>query len=116
MKGSGFLYVDKTGYISKLINSKLTFFFLSRPRRFGKSLLISTMKEVFSRNKRLFKNLEIYNEIEWIKYPIIHFDFSKIGVDENIPVKKALADEVDKITRHYKLPITGGNHKTKFRP
>ena len=114
MIGRGFLYVDKTGYIAKLINSKLTYFFLSRPRRFGKSLLISTMKEVFSRNKRLFKNLRIYNDIEWIKYPIIHFDFSKIGVDETIPVKKALADEVDKISRYYKLPISGGNHQTKF--
>jgi hypothetical protein len=114
MIGRDLLYVDKTGYIAKLIDSKLTFFFLSRPRRFGKSLLISTMKEVFSCNKRLFKNLEIYNQIEWIKYPIIHFDFSKIGVDETITVKKALAGEVDKISRYYKLPIASGNHKTKF--
>jgi hypothetical protein len=58
-----FLYVDKTSFIAKLINTKLTYFFLSRPRRFGKSLLVSTMKEVFSGNKELFKNLEIYNDI-----------------------------------------------------
>jgi translation initiation factor IF-1 len=110
-----FLYVDKTGLIAKLINSKLTYFFLSRPRRFGKSLLVSTMKEVFSGNKELFKNLEIYHDIDWQTYPVIHFDFSLIAVDESIPVKKALAAEVDKISRDYNLPTTEGNHKSKFR-
>jgi len=112
---NGFLYVDKTGFIAKLINSKLTYFFLSRPRRFGKSLLISTMKEVFSGNKELFRNLKVYHEIDWQTYPVIHFDFSLIAVDEIIPVKKALADEVDKMCRDFNLPITEGNHKSKFR-
>jgi hypothetical protein len=54
---NNFVYVDKTAFIAKLINSKLTYFFLSRPRRFGKSLLVSTMKEVFSGHKDLFRNL-----------------------------------------------------------
>lgn len=112
---NGFLYVDKTGFIAKLINSKLTYFFLSRPRRFGKSLLISTMKEIFSGNKELFRNLRVFHEIDWQTYPVLHFDFSLIAVDETIPVKKALADEVDKMCRDFNLPITEGNHKSKFR-
>jgi len=110
-----FLYVDKTGFIAQLINSKLTYFFLSRPRRFGKSLLISTMKEIFSGRRELFNNLQVYHEIEWVPYPVIHFDFSLIAVDETIPVKKALADEVDKMAGDFHLPITPGNHKAKFR-
>ncbi len=110
-----FLYVDKTGYIARLINSQLTYFFLSRPRRFGKSLLVSTMKEIFNCSKERFKNLRVYNEIQWQPYPVIHFDFSLIAVDETISVKKALADEVDKISRDYLLPISEGNHKSKFR-
>jgi len=115
IKKDDFLYIDKTGLIAQLINSKLTYFFLSRPRRFGKSLLISTMKEIFSGNKELFKNLQVYNEIQWESYPVIHFDFSLIAVDETTPVKKALADEVDKIANDFHLPITKGNHKAKFR-
>jgi hypothetical protein len=110
-----FLYVDKTGFIAQLINSKLTYFFLSRPRRFGKSLLVSTMKEIFSGNKELFKNLQVYNEIQWESYPVIHFDFSLIAVDETILVKNALADEIDKIAGDFHLPITKGNHKAKLR-
>lgn len=112
---SRFLYVDKTGYIARLINSQSTYFFLSRPRRFGKSLLVSTMKEIFNGDKQLFKNLQVYTDIQWQSFPVIHFDFSLVAVDENIPVKKALADEVDKICRDYSLPVSKGNHKSKFR-
>jgi hypothetical protein len=115
IRNNDFLYVDKTGFIAKLIETKLTYFFLSRPRRFGKSLLVSTMKEVFSGNKELFKNLKIYHQIDWQKYPVIHFDFSLIGVNKTITVEKALADEVDRITDDYNLPITSGTHQTKFR-
>jgi hypothetical protein len=112
---NGFLYVDKTGFIAKLIDSKLTYFFLSRPRKFGKSLLVSTMKEIFSGNKKLFKNLEIYDQVNWKAYPVIHFDFTLVGATKDIPVEKALADEVDKMCRDFNLPITKGNHKSKFR-
>jgi hypothetical protein len=115
IRSDDFIYVDKTGFIAKLVDSKLIYFFLSRPRRFGKSLLLSTIKEVFKGNRELFKNLEIYEKIDWQPYPVIHFDFSLIAVDESIPVKKALADEVDKIANDYNLPITPGNHKSKFR-
>jgi len=73
------------------------------------------MKEIFNCSKELFKNLRVYNEIQWQPYPVIHFDFSLIAVDETIPVKKALADEVDKISRDYLLPVSEGNHKSKFR-
>jgi hypothetical protein len=110
-----FVYVDKTRYIADLINSGLTYYFLSRPRRFGKSLLLSAMKEVFSGNRELFKNLMIYDRIDWQTYPVIYFDFSLIGVNREITVEKALADEVDRIAGKYNLPLTPGNHKTKFR-
>jgi len=115
IRNENFLYVDKTGYIAKLVNSKLTYFFLSRPRRFGKSLFVSTLKEVFNDNRELFRDLEIYEKIDWQSYPVIHFDFSLIAVDETISVKKAMADEVDKIARDHQLPIVRGNHKSKFR-
>ncbi|MDR3062777.1 MAG: AAA family ATPase, partial [Methanobrevibacter sp.] len=74
-----YLYVDKTEYIFKMIEPGQKFF-LSRPRRFGKSLLVSTLKELFSANKKLFKDLYIYDKWDWTKsYPVIHLDFSVIS-------------------------------------
>lgn len=70
------IYVDKTEIIYKLITEGFHYF-LSRPRRFGKSLTISTLKEIFLGNRELFKGTYIYNsDYRWTKYPVIHFDFS----------------------------------------
>jgi Predicted AAA-ATPase/PD-(D/E)XK nuclease superfamily len=75
-----YLYVDKTKYIYPLVNgTKGDYFFLSRPRRFGKSLLISTLKELFSGNRYLFENLWIaQSDYNWVSYPVITIDFSGI--------------------------------------
>lgn len=59
------LYVDKTKNIYNLLTDNSKYFFLSRPRRFGKSLLISTLEEIFLGNQELFKDLYIYDKIEW---------------------------------------------------
>ncbi len=72
------LYVDKTDYIHRILRTHTPFFFLSRPRRFGKSLLISTLKTIFEGKKHLFEGLYIYDKIEWNEYPVLHFDFSKM--------------------------------------
>ncbi len=71
------LYIDKTKIIYKLINEG-SFYFLSRPRRFGKSLLLSTLQEIFSGNKELFKDLYIYDKISWEKFPVIHLSMSNL--------------------------------------
>ena len=71
-----FLYVDKTEYIWQLIKPSQAMYFLSRPRRFGKSLTISTLKAVFEGKKELFKELAIYDKpYDWKPYPIIHLSF-----------------------------------------
>jgi hypothetical protein len=72
------IYVDKTELIYNLISSGKAYF-LSRPRRFGKSLLVNTIKEIFSGNRELFENTWIYDKIEWKKSPIIKLDFSGIS-------------------------------------
>lgn len=72
----GYLYVDKTKYIWDLI-SRGKVYFLSRPRRFGKSLLLSTLRAYFEGKKELFDGLYISSqETEWIKYPVFYFDFN----------------------------------------
>jgi len=71
-----FLYVDKTEYIWQLIKPSQAMYFLSRPRRFGKSLTLSTLKAVFEGKKELFKGLAIYDKpYDWKAYPIIHLSF-----------------------------------------
>ena len=71
------LYVDKTAYVYHMTHSSGTFFILSRPRRFGKSLLVSTFKSYFEGKKELFKGLAIEKlEKEWTKYPVLHFSMA----------------------------------------
>ena len=72
----GYCYVDKTELIYQLTHDG-TIYFLSRPRRFGKSLLVSTLKNYFLGKKELFKGLAIDNlETEWTEYPVFHIDFN----------------------------------------
>lgn len=72
----GFIYVDKTDLLYKLVQSG-KIYFLSRPRRFGKSLFVSTLKNYFLGNKELFKGLFIDEmETEWAKHPVFHIDFN----------------------------------------
>ncbi len=85
IRTEGFIYVDKTQYIYSLV-SKSGFYFLSRPRRFGKSLLLSTIESYFLGKKELFKGLAIDNlkSGEWLSYPVLHLDLSgKAYVDKN---------------------------------
>lgn len=71
------LYIDKTEYIYRMAHSSGTYFFLGRPRRFGKSLLVTTMQSYFEGKKELFKGLAIEKlEKEWTEYPVLHFDMS----------------------------------------
>ena len=72
-----FFYVDKTEYIYRMTHTSGKYFFLARPRRFGKSLLVSTMQSYFEGKKELFKGLAIDKlEKEWTEYPVLHFDMS----------------------------------------
>jgi len=71
------VYVDKTEYVWQMVSTKAINFFLSRPRRFGKSLLVDTLRCYFEGRKELFQGLYIYDkEKEWKKYPVIRLDLS----------------------------------------
>ncbi len=85
IRTEGALYVDKTGIIAELIDN-VNYAFLSRPRRFGKSLLLSTIEAYFLGKKHLFEGLEISQyEEDWEVYPVLHFDLS--GTEANDPDK-----------------------------
>ena len=72
-----YLYVDKTEYVYRMVHGASNYCFLSRPRRFGKSLLTSTLHSYFAGKKDLFRGLAIEKlETEWTEYPVLHFDMS----------------------------------------
>ena len=76
IRKDGYVYVDKTALIYQLVKSG-SYYFLSRPRRFGKSLLISTLQAYFEGKKELFKGLAMETlEKEWVKRPILHLDLN----------------------------------------
>ena len=76
LRQDGYSYVDKTEYIYRLVSTG-RYYFLSRPRRFGKSLLLSTMKAYFEGKKELFEGLAIAElEKEWGEYPVLHLDLN----------------------------------------
>ncbi|UAY55489.1 ATP-binding protein [Arachidicoccus terrestris] len=80
IREGGYVYIDKTEIIHHLVESG-KYYFLSRPRRFGKSLLIDTIEELFRGSKTLFEGLWIYDNWNWeTTHPVIHFSFSNLGV------------------------------------
>ncbi len=94
IRREGYLYVDKTEYIYKLVNSGKPFF-LSRPRRFGKSLFLSTLRAYFEGKKELFSGLKIEkpeNEKNdpWQEYPVFYFDFNKKNFREKTAFEEVL--------------------------
>lgn len=76
--GNDRIYVDKTEFIFRMIGSG-KYFFLSRPRRFGKSLTIDTIENIFIGNKELFRNLYIYNRYDFEAFPVIRLNMSYIN-------------------------------------
>ena len=76
LREGGYLYIDKTEKIYSLV-SKGGYYFLSRPRRFGKSLLVSTMEAYFEGKRELFEGLAMDRlEKDWSRYPVLHLDLS----------------------------------------
>ena len=77
-------YLDKTKQIYNLVSSKSRYYFFSRPRRFGKSLLLSVMKNIFMWKKELFKWLYIYDKWKFEQYPIMYIDFAEYVIGKNL--------------------------------
>jgi hypothetical protein len=94
-----FLYVDKTELIYQMVKKPGVYFF-SRPRRFGKSLLLSTLKEIFLGNKFLFKGLWIEDKIDWQAFPVVHLSFDAISSKEET-IEVLLAQHLQNIAEQH---------------
>src|SRR3990167_8397420 len=100
------LYIDKTKYAYDLIVQEQNFF-LSRPRRFGKSLFISTLKEILLGKKDLFKGLWIaQSDYKWTLYGVIHLDFSSMDSTDANTARTSICQSLAKIAIDYELAIT----------
>lgn len=92
LQRNGYAYVDKTNFVYKLADEG-KYYFLSRPRRFGKSLFLSTLEAYFQGKKELFEGLAIYDlETEWKKYPIFHIDLNTANFREKDSLYAVLND------------------------
>lgn len=103
LREGNFLYVDKTKWIYSLTQSA-GYFFLSRPRRFGKSLLISTLQELFLGNEKLFKGLWIEGKYEFVPYPVIHIAFNNIGYND-LGLAEAIEKSLAKNATNYGIEL-----------
>jgi hypothetical protein len=109
------IYVDKTKEIHNMVKGAGKFYFLSRPRRFGKSLLVSTLKELFKGSKEIFEGLYIYDKWDWSKKnPVIHLDFTEIDYANDIELKKSLMDFVNSIATDYNISLTKSTLSSRF--
>lgn len=112
-KDKNLIYVDKTEHIYKLIDDG-KYYFLSRPRRFGKSLLVDTINALFSVEKALFEGCWIYDKWNWEKkYPVIKISFSEmnyriVGLEEAL--EQSLSEQAEKYDIHLKI----SNYGTRF--
>ena len=95
----GCYYVDKTAYIERLLDEG-AHYFLSRPRRFGKSLFLDTLKELFEGNERWFKELHIHDRWDWsVRYPVLRLSFGSGNFKEPGQLRASLMAQLDAIQR-----------------
>jgi uncharacterized protein involved in tellurium resistance len=114
IRTGGYVYVDKTEFAYKLTEQS-KYYFLSRPRRFGKSLLISTLECLFLAKKELFTGLFIEDKWNWEQtYPIIRISFSNIGHREK-GLYKAIEDQLDSIAERYGINLQENIISGKFK-
>ena len=110
-----FLYVDKTEYIWNMIRPATAGYFLSRPRRFGKSLTVSTLKAVFQGKKELFKGLAIYDKpYDWKQYPVIHLDMGNCQAKTSEELNNFLLDTLTLLAEEYNMQLRGQSNATRF--
>ncbi len=116
LRGQGYLYVDKTRWVHRMVTQGM-FYFLARPRRFGKSLLVSTLKCLFEGRKELFAGLWLaeHGGWEWQKHPIIVLDFNGIPASTPDDLKQNLTFALRRNARNYGVQLESAAVETQFQ-
>jgi Predicted AAA-ATPase/PD-(D/E)XK nuclease superfamily len=114
IRSQNYVYVDKTSYIWQMAE-RGGYYFLSRPRRFGKSLFVSTLQYLFEGRKHLFEGLYIYDKWDWTQTnPIIKISFSNIG-HKTLGLEKAIQQTLEQIAQRYNITFTQEAIDQKFK-
>lgn len=112
---NGFLYVDKTRYLYELVRYGKGVYFLARPRRFGKSLMLSTLEEIFLGNRALFRDLWIdSSDYGWQSYPVIRLDFSANAVKSAANLEQVLDYYIEGFAQQYGITLRGFDYQSRF--
>ena len=113
IRTKGKVYVDKTPWIYKMLTQGKCYF-LSRPRRFGKSLTVNTLKELFYGNKELFKGLWIYDKWDFKPHPVIVFDFNTISHSNPEELRRSLLFHMELQAEEHGITLKGEDPKDAF--
>ena len=112
----GFLYVDKTRYLYDLVRYTKGIYFLARPRRFGKSLMISTLAEIFKGNRELFRGLWLYeSDYQWQTYPVIRLDFSQERIYTAAELQEGISAFLEEIALANDIVLADASYQRQFR-
>ena len=115
LRRNEYVYVDKTNLIHRLISTG-KYYFLSRPRRFGKSLLVSTMEAYFRGKKELFEGLAIEQlEKEWLEYPVLHLDLNGSTYNSESVIDDVLNKNLSEWEQQYGVIPTANDHGLRFQ-
>jgi hypothetical protein len=110
-----FVYVDKTRYVYEMVRIPQAYYFLSRPRRFGKSLLVSTLKALFEGRKGLFKGLWIESsDWPWKPHPVVTVDFSQVKLTTAATFEESLSSALDQIAAPHAIQLKHNLLANKF--
>ena len=114
LRNDGYFYVDKTELMYRLVKTG-RYYFLSRPRRFGKSLLISTLEAYFQGKKELFEGLAVHGlENEWAEYPILHLDLNTRKYDTPEALDQELSKHLEQWEKEYGDEYSGRAVEERF--
>lgn len=117
LRDNGYLYVDKTAILYELIENG-GYYFLSRPRRFGKSLLLSTLEAYYKGKRNLFKGLALDSLTEdWTPHPVLHLDLNYGEYNNPDDLKEILSNHLDEWEQDYGVPVStipGGSPSVRF--
>ncbi|MDX2305510.1 MAG: AAA family ATPase, partial [Microscillaceae bacterium] len=114
LREGGFLYIDKTEVIYQM-TQQAGYYFLSRPRRFGKSLLISTLAELFKGNQVLFEDLWIADQWDWSQtHPVLTMSFNQ-GTHRVVGLEAFLCEELKRQAKSYGIELADASYPSQFR-
>lgn len=110
----GYVYVDKTGYIPQLLTK--TFYYLGRPRRFGKSLFVSTLEHFFKGHRELFRGLAVEDyPWDWEEHPVLRIDLSNGSFSRKSGLEERLYELMARFEKEYDIPAIEGSPRARFQ-